>query len=122
MDHDVNILDKAAYINEVLRPALSKLTGPAPVLGFEKFLSRRRQMRTRRVGPLLDIGREDIPMFLLLFAYLGGSWYVRVAVSEYAGEGAGIYDALLYLASIVSIISVVMSILIGANYRTIGRV
>ena len=120
VDHDVNIIDKAAYINRVLRPALTECTGGKPVLGFEEFLHHRRRARPRRVGPFLDFGKEDVPMFFLLVTFLAAGWLVRFTVHSRAGEARTIFDVTLYMGTALLFVSLIMAILVGTGYRNVG--
>jgi len=120
LDHDVNVIDKAAYVNTVLRPALLQHAGPGPLLGFERFLHERRAARPRRWGPFLVFGKEDVPMFVLLIMYLLAGWYLRLHVPQHAGEARAVFDALLYVGSALTVISLAMAIAVGREYATVG--
>lgn len=120
LDHDANIIDKAAYINSVLRPEMMKLTGGSPVLGFEVFLHHRRKSRPNRLGPFLALGQDHMPMFILAGVYLAFGWYVRFSVRGHAGDFQTAFDILLYVSTILTIISAAMGNAVGHEYNTVG--
>lgn len=120
LDHDVNIIDKAAYVRTVLRPTLVKSLDGHSVLDFESFLHFRRGLRPQRWGPFLALGQEDIPMFLILVAYLGASWYLLLQVQHHAGSGHDVFDGLVYAGTLLTVISAVMAIGVGREYARVG--
>jgi hypothetical protein len=120
LDHDVNIIDKAGYMNSVLRPELTKITGGEPVLAFEVYLHHRRKSRPRKLGPFLAFGQDHVPMFILAGAYLAFGWYIRLAVSGHAGEFQTTFDYMLYAGTLLTIVSITMGNAVGREYNTVG--
>jgi hypothetical protein len=120
LDHDVNIIDKASYIHGVLRPRVAAQLGGAEVLDFESHLHARRQTRSRRFGPFLNVGKEDLPMFLFLGIYLLSGWYIRTQSGGHAGSAHAVFDAFLYLGTLLSLLSVLMAVGVGNEYRKVG--
>jgi hypothetical protein len=122
LDHDANIIDKASYINTVLRPALVEAVGLDTALGFEKFLHARRKTRPRRMGPLLGLGQEHVPMFAFSAVYLAECWYLRFRVPHRAASSSGLFDGLLYVGTALTAMSIVMAIAVGREYARVGQV
>lgn len=120
LDHDVNIIDKTAYVNEVLRPDMIDAVGGS-ILGFETFLHERRSTRTYRLGPFLALGKEDVPIFLVMGIYLIADWYLRLHVTGHAGPAHELFDILLYVGSGLTIVSLWMAIAVGREYATLGK-
>jgi hypothetical protein len=120
LDHDVNIIDKAAYVRTVLRPALVESLEGRSVLDFESFLHFRRKLRPQRWGPFLALGQEDVPMFLILVSYLGASWYLLLHVQHHAGSGHDVFDGLVYVGTLLTAISAVMAVGVGREYARVG--
>jgi hypothetical protein len=121
LDHDVNIIDKTAYVNEVLRPDMIDAVG-GDILGFETFLHERRSTRTYRLGPFLALGKEDVPIFLVTGIYLVAGWYLRLHVPDHAGAAQGLFDILLYVGSGLTLVSLWMAIAVGREYATLGKI
>lgn len=121
LDHDVNIIDKAAYVNEVLRPNMIDAVGKE-LLGFETFLHERRSTRLHRLGPFLVLGKEDVPIFLVTGIYLIADWYLRFHVSGHAGPAHELFDILLYVGSGLTVVSLWMAITVGREYATLGKI
>ena len=74
LNHDVNIIDKATYIYNVIRPNLVNLCGDNKLFGFEMFLEKCRKERTKKFGFLIWLGGEHFihilfSMILLLLGY-----------------------------------------------------
>lgn len=69
-NHDINIIDKASYINNVIRPNIVILGCDAGILGFEKFLEKARQKRLKQFGYLIWLGGEHFFHLLLSFIAL----------------------------------------------------
>ncbi len=120
LDHDVNIIDKTAYVNEVLRPEMIESVG-GTILNFETFLHHRRSTRTSRLGPFLALGKEDVPIFLVTGIYLIADWYLRLRVPGHAGPASALFDALLYLGSLLTLVSLWMAVAVGREYATLGK-
>jgi hypothetical protein len=120
LDHDVNIIDKAAYINSSLRPALQRELGASDVLGWETFLHDRRKNRPRRLGPFLALGKEDVPMFFVLVAYLAVGWHVWL-IKGHAGGAHTVFDVLLYFGSGFALVALGMAIAVGLKYNAVGK-
>ncbi|MGH7484658.1 MAG: hypothetical protein ACREMY_03510 [bacterium] len=121
LDHDQNIIDKATYIDTVLRPAARVCAGGEPVLGWEEFQRERRRRRPLRLGPLALLGNEHVPMMLLVISYLAAGWYIRLSVSHPAGEAHRLFDYLLYVGTGVFAASVWMSVVTAFDYGKLGR-
>lgn len=121
LDHDVNIIDKTAYVNEVLRPDMIGAVG-GDILGFETFLHERRSTRTYRLGPFLALGKEDVPIFLVTGIYLVADWYLRLHVPGHAGPAQELFDILLYVGSGLTVVSLWMAIAVGREYATLGEI
>lgn len=121
LDHDVNIIDKTAYVNEVLRPDMNDTVG-GEILGFETFLHERRRTRMFRLGPFLALGKEDVPIFLVTGIYLLVDWYLRFKVPDHAGPAHELFDILLYVGSGLTIVSLWMAIVVGREYATLGKI
>jgi len=121
LDHDVNIIDKTAYVNGVLRPDMIDAVG-GDILGFETFLHERRSTRTYRLGPFLALGKEDVPIFLVTGIYLIADWYLRLHVPGHAGPAHELFDILLYVGSGLTIVSLWMATAVGREYATLGKI
>jgi hypothetical protein len=121
VDHDANIIDKAGYISNVLRPKIESEVGDAAVLGFESYLHVRRLSRGQRLGPLVDLAHEDLPMYMLLATFLSVGWYIRVASSDYVRDLYLVYDLLLYGGTLLTCISAAMAFAIRGEYRRVGE-
>jgi hypothetical protein len=120
LDHDINIIDKAAYVRQVIQPRLTSLTAQS-VLGFEEFLNLRRHRRPRRIGPLLALGQDHAPLVLVIILYLACCWIVWVNEPNRLDVALEIFNAGTYVASVCSVISALMSMAVGREYRTIGK-
>ena len=92
LNHDVNIIDKAAYIHQVLRPKVARALGNRRVLEFEAFLRERRATRTQQFSLFVWLGNEQYLHLLLCFVslvcaysvfFLGpGEWRLARSVQE----------------------------------------
>lgn len=120
LDHDINIIDKADYVFFHLRPLVLEGTDSRTVLNFERFIHARRQRRFRRALPTINLGKEDLPMFIFLAIYVAGAWYTRLVVRGYAGGGETLFAILLYIASGLTIISLAMAVSVAREYRRLG--
>jgi hypothetical protein len=120
LDHDVNILDTASYVNDVLRPAIREVVEADPVLSWEAFLHDRRLGRRRRFGPLLDLGKDDVPQLVLATTFLTVGWTERLTVGQPGGQAHLMFDMLLAVASVLTPVSVWMAVAVGRAYRTVG--
>jgi hypothetical protein len=105
-DHDANIIDDAAYVETVVRPKLRHYAGDQSLLQWEAFLRRRRVERMKRVGPVAMFSTESVIMGLIGALYLGGAWYLHASQDAYAGEAQKLFDILLYIDSVVFVLSV----------------
>lgn len=66
------------------------------------------------------LGKEDIPMMLILGAYLTAGWYVRLALAHYAGHAQEVFNGLLYAASGLASISLTLAMRVGREYAALG--
>ncbi len=123
IDHDANIIDKADYIEAVVRPNVGTIAGDDNLLGFERFLRHRRvKRRPWAIGPMVILlGTEHAILLLYFGVYLACGWYVRVSVSDRAGEAEALFDTLLYIGSGLLGVSAFMLVGIGLMYSTLGR-
>lgn len=119
LDHDQNIIDKSLYIDTAIRPAVAECTGGVQVLGWERFLRERRRNRPPRIGPLVLLGNEHVTMLLFVAAYVFAGWYVR-GVADHAGEAKQLFDVLIYVASALFLLSLVMSVITAFAYGRLG--
>lgn len=115
-DHDVGIIDAASYLEQRLRPAIVGQLGPGQYLGFEEFLAKRRLARSRRPSRLVSLGNENVTMFLLLAVFIAAGWCVYLSGPESAGNAHGVFSVLLFLASTLSVFSLVIAFVVGAGY------
>lgn len=67
-NHDINIIDKAYYINNVIRPNIVILTGNENIIGFERHIDVARQLRSRQLGLAIWFGNEHF--FHLFFSFV----------------------------------------------------
>jgi hypothetical protein len=118
-DHDVGIIDAACYLEQRLRPAIVSELGPGRYLGYETFLSERRRGRRRHASRLVSLGNENVSMFVLLAIFLAAGWCVRLTSPGGAGNAHGVFNVLLYLASGLTVFSLVISFVVGFNYMRI---
>lgn len=119
VDHDLNIVDKAAYVESVLRPGLHRCVGGS-VLEFETFLHGRRKTRPHRAGPLIWLGYDCVPMLAISILYLIAAWWVLLNVANYARGAHVVFDALLYVGTAATVASVIMVIITGREYASVG--
>ncbi|MFL5962771.1 MAG: hypothetical protein ACJ757_07775 [Gaiellaceae bacterium] len=108
IDHDENIQDKAAYVHAKIRPAVDRECASKNLLAFEDFLRQRRKRRLLTLTPLVALGNEHIPLLLFSGAYLWLGWYARLQVHHHAGEAHGLFDWILYVASVLFVVTVWM--------------
>lgn len=120
LDHDLNIIDKAAYIHSRIRPALVGATDSDMPLAFERFLHDRRKKSTVPLSAVRVVGQESVPLFLLLAAYLAGGWYTQTSVQGHAGHAGTAFVWLLGVGSGASAVSLLLAIAIGHAYDTVG--
>lgn len=118
-DHDVGIIDAACYLEQRLRPAIVDGLGPGQYLGYEAFLSEHRRGRSRDANRLVSLGNENVTMFLLLAFFLAAGWCVHLTSTGSAGNAHGVFNVLLYLASALTVFSLAISFIVGANYLRI---
>jgi hypothetical protein len=118
-DHDIGIIDAASYLEQRLRPAIMNSLAPGQYLGYETFLSERRQGRSRHASRLVSLGNENTTMFLLLAIFLAAGWCILITTPSGAGNAHGVFDALLILASVLTVFSLVISLVVGADYKRI---
>jgi hypothetical protein len=119
-DHDANIIDKALYIDTILRPRLAILSREEGALGFESFLRQERLRRPFRMGPVVILGSEVLGIATYCLLILAGAWYVRVDFRGRAGALGEVYDILLYLDSAMVALTVVTTIFASRRYTTLG--
>jgi len=120
LDHDSNIIEKAEYIQRIVRPQLVGITGDSDVLGFEGYLRRSRLRRIYHMGPLWVLGNEHLIPLSYISAYFAFAWYLRLGVDGRAGEAKHLFDYALYLGSGLLIVSMLMSVTITVRYSRIG--
>jgi hypothetical protein len=118
-DHDVGIIDAASYLEQRLRPALLDKLGPGQYLGYEAFLSKRRERRSRRMSRLVSLGNENVTMFVLLAIFLAGGWCIRLTSPDGAGSAHDVFTVLLYLATTLTAFSLAISLAVGRYYKQI---
>lgn len=119
IDHDANIIDKATYIEEVVRPAVVDCTGDQNAMSFEAFLNRTRRIRPTSIF-MGVLGNEHILIFGFLLLYLLSGWNL---FSNYPARGGGaqaLFDVLLFASSGFMIASIVMSVLTLVRYRRLA--
>ncbi len=121
-DHDVGIIDAACYVEQRLRPAIVRTLGHGQYLGYETFLSERRRGRSRCASRLVSLGNENVTMFLLLGIFLAAGWCVSLSSPGSAANAHGVFNVLLYLASALTVFSLVISFVVGSNYKRIPAV
>jgi hypothetical protein len=119
-DHDANIVDKALYVDEVLRPRLAAATGDPRVLAWEKFLRHQRDHRLFTVGLLAVVGTEQLMMFVLGAAYLGAGWSLQLSADAYAGDAAGLYRVLMVAATVLIAASGATAVAASRRYTAIA--
>jgi len=128
-NHDLNIIDKASYINKVIRPNLIVLTGDASLLGWDRYVDVRRKQR-RRYGFLMLLSGEHT--FYLLFSFLSllaaiyafWGWQRPISLFSIFSSirewiGFSLAYLLLFVDTILFILTIRMKIRIGYAYCSI---
>jgi hypothetical protein len=115
-NHDANIIDKASYIYNVIRPNVEELTGGLKVLDFEKFLENRKKTRKKVFGSFIIVGGEHL--FYMIFAALS----LLVAFLIFFKSGQFVYarnvrEAFLFGAQDVLIVLDVISFVAALHAR-----
>jgi hypothetical protein len=128
-NHDLNIIDKAAYINHTLRPNVVAITGDASVLGFERFLERARQRRHIDFGALIWWGGEH--SFHLIFsaialvgafaAFLSGKGPLVFGTTARELLEFAVQDTLLALDVVLFYLTVKLKKKVGYAYGSIVK-
>jgi hypothetical protein len=121
VDHDSNIIEKAEYIVEVIRPRVVVLTGDYGVMSFESWLRSRRVRRVFQLTPLIVFGMEHVSASAYVLVYGALGWYLRLTVPGHAGSAEHIFDLLLYVGTVLYVISVYMLIVTTYRYTLIGQ-
>jgi hypothetical protein len=120
IDHDENIQDKAAYVHAKIRPVVNRESASQNLLAFEDFLKQRRKRRLITLTPLVALGNEHIPLLLFSGAYLSLGWYVRFQVPHYAGEAHKLFGWILYVASVLFVVTVWMAYRSARGYLDVA--
>jgi hypothetical protein len=76
LNHDVNIIDKAKYIDRVIRPHIIEITGDKDNLGFEEFIDEARRSRAKKYGFLIWLGGEHIFHVIFFSLFFGAGLYI----------------------------------------------
>lgn len=127
-EHDLNIIDKAKYINNVLRPNIILLTGDQNILGFEKYLNKSRNDRLNNFGNIILAGIESsfhlffvgLTFYISLYAFFLGSG--ELTVISYSETDFLIFllqDVLLLIDSILFVLIIKVIFKVGSAYRDI---
>jgi hypothetical protein len=128
-NHDINIIDKASYINNVIRPNIIILGGDVSILGFEIFLKNARQNRLKQFGYLIWLSGEHffhlllafIALIVAIFAFFSGSEPMRMAsnVREFFMFG---FENILLIADIALFgETIILKKKVATAYSTIVR-
>jgi len=121
IDHDLNIIDKASYIQGVIRPNLNRLLGHKGLLGFEKYLSRTRGRRLKAVGLFSLLGNDHVISISYAIIYLTFGWAIVLNCSSYSGKLQTTFFWLLITDSTFMMITIYMVTKTILRYRSICR-
>lgn len=125
-NHDLNIIDKASYINKVIRPNLVILTGDANLIGWDRYLENKRQER-RKYGLLILLSGEHsfhilfsfISLVAAIIAFVNGPGEMRLFTTPQEFFIFSLVDLMLAADIILFIFTINMKIKIGYAYSTI---
>lgn len=109
VDHDSNIIDKASYIVDIIRPKVAVLTGDPSVMSFESWLREGRFRRVRFLTPLAVFGMEHLAASAYITTFGIAAWYLRIGVPGRAGEAGALFDVLLYIGTGLYVVSMYMA-------------
>ncbi len=121
IDHDSNIIDKASYIQGVVRPNLNRLLKQSGLLGFERYLARTRGRRVKAVGLFSLLGNDHVISISYAVIYLTFGWAIVANCSLYSGKLQTTFFWLLVTDSTFLIITIYMVIKTILRYRLICR-
>lgn len=110
IEHESTLIDCADYIQGVCRPRVRDLLGDDQALDFEQYLLDRRVGRYKRFGPIWVLGAEHIVLYGYMLLYLGFSWSIRISVNDRAGEADVLFDWLLYVGSVMALITIYIGV------------
>lgn len=125
-NHDLNIIDKASYINKVIRPNLVVLTGDANLIGWDRYLENKRQER-RKYGILMLLSGEHsfhilfsfIALVAGIIAFVDGPGGMRLFKTLQEFFVFTLVDLMLLADILLFIFTIKLKIRIGYAYSTI---
>jgi hypothetical protein len=120
LDHDINIIDSAVYVETRVRPNLVRCVGDENVLSWERFLRARRAARAQEVGPVILFGNDHMILSGYMALFFACGWYLRIDVHNHAGQARKLFDILLYTGTGLLAISALMFILTALRYQKIA--
>ncbi len=120
IDHDSNIIDKADYIDSVVRPNVARCAHSNDVMTFDYFLRNRRVDRILQLSVLSALGNEHVLVLMFVLLYMSAAWYVRLAVPLHAGQAQRVFDYLLYFCSVLLALSLYMTGVTIWRYLKLG--
>jgi hypothetical protein len=126
-NHDINIINKAAYLNNVVRPNLIAITGDSNILGFEQFLDSARRQRSKSVGALVWVGNEhNFHLFLSLIAVVIAVWAFFAGPGEFVWFSTpsefmsfAVLDLLLFIDLALLPMTIILKLRVATAYASI---